>query len=124
MVRRNLYFMSLTKAQAQSQSTAADEVLTNLENTRFIAAVDYQILDAIAQGKYFVNSNTWPGVDPKEVCQTYIDLGYQVYFPDYPTSMAYQPAQLFGEFWDAFWAQNSYIPPSIKNPVRIIISWE
>ena len=116
--------MSLTKAQAQTQSTTANDVLTALENTRFISAVDLQILDAIAQGIFFVNSNTWQGVDPKEVCQYYIDLGYEVYFPEYATSMAYQPAQLFGEFWEAFWAQNSMIPPSLKNPVRMIISWK
>lgn len=116
---------SITKDQAETQADIANNALTDAANTRFIDATDIQIQKAIAQGEFFVNCECFdPNIDPKIIFDYYTNLGYGVTFPDYPTNLMLQPAQLFGEFWINFWT-NNLIPANVKtNPLRFLISWK
>lgn len=115
--------MSITKDQAKTDAEAANTTLTSEADQRFIDAADAQIQEAIDQGLFYINCQTYDvKVNPKNIFEYYSGLGYGVSFPDYPTNLMLQPAQLFGEFWINFWS-NSLVPTSLKTPVRFLISW-
>lgn len=116
--------MSISRDQAQTDAQAANDTLTADANARFIAAADAQIQTAIDQGKFYVTSQTLDDIDPRTVFQHYADLGYGVSFPDYPTNLALQPAELFGAYWINFWTNGGFIPSRLKKPYRMIISWK
>jgi len=113
-----------TRSKAEIDATAVQTALTDAANARFIAAADIQIQDAIAAGQFFVNCETGDDIDPRTVFQYYADLGYGVEFPDYPTNLALQPAELFGPYWQNFWSNGGFIPQRLKKPYRLIISWK
>jgi len=114
--------MSITKDQANTDATTAHDAIQAAANTNFYTLVDAQIQEAIAQGKFQVNCWTTEDVDLSTAFQYYADLGYAVSFPDYPTNLDFQPAQMFGAFWEDFWA-NVIHTSQIKNPARMIIAW-
>lgn len=116
--------MSIPRSQAEIDAQAAQDALTAEANARFIAAADIQIQTAIEQGKFYVNCETQDDIDPRTVFQHYADLGYGVSFPDYPTNLALQPAELFGAYWINFWTNGGFIPSRLKKPYRLIISWK
>lgn len=116
--------MSIPRSQAEIDAQTALDALTAAANARFIAAADIQITEAIAQGKFYVNCLTEDAIDPKTVFQYYADLGYGVAFPDYPTNLSLQPAELFGPYWINFWSNGGFIPQNLKKPYRLIISWK
>lgn len=116
--------MSITRSQAEIDADAAKAAITAAANTRFIAAADIQIQDAIDQGMFWCSSITTDDIDPQTVFQHYADLGYGVSFPDYPTNLALQPAELFGAYWINFWSNGGFIPRLLKKPYRLIISWK
>lgn len=116
--------MSVPKAQATAETEVTNQEIVDAANTRFIAAADQQITEAIAQGVFWVNCQTFDlNVDIKTVFMHYADLGYGVSLPDYPTNQMLQPAALFGEFWINYWT-NKLMPRDVKKPFRMIISWK
>jgi hypothetical protein len=116
--------MSITRSQAEIDAQAAFDAATAAANARFIAAADIQIQIAIDDGKFYVSCTTEDNIDPRTVFQYYADLGYGVSFPDYPTNLALQPAELFGAYWINFWVNGGFIPQNLKKPYRLIISWK
>lgn len=116
--------MSIPRSTAQTEAQAANDALVLAANNRFIAAADQQITDAIARGAFFANCQTFDDIDPKTIFQYYANLGYGVEFPDYPTNLALQPAELFGAYWMNFWTNGGFIPQNLKKPYRLIISWK
>lgn len=115
--------MSISKSQAETDAQAAQDALEAASATNFITAADAQIQEAIDQGRFYVNCLTFDeNVNPKTIFDYYTGLGYGVSFPDYPQSLALQPAQLFGEFWINFWT-NNMVPQVNKYPLRMLISW-
>lgn len=115
---------SIPESQANSDALIAHTALVAAANQRFIDAADIQIQEAIVQGKYWVNCETFEeNIDPKALFDYYAALGYKVSFPDFTAhDLSQQPAQLFGEFWINFW-NNGLIPSSTKLPLRIILGW-
>lgn len=114
---------SLPASTANSDSDAAKAVLVAADNSKFIGMVDAQILLAIAEGKSFVSATTFGYVHPKDIWAYYANLGYFVRFPDLIQGQRFQPADLFGEFWDDFWG-GIFVPPFPKGPIRIVINWD
>lgn len=115
--------MSIPKSQAESEAQTANDAIVLAANTRFIAAADQQITEAIDLGVFWVNCQTFDlNVDLKTVFMHYADLGYKISLPDYPCNQMLQPAALFGEFWINYWTSNLY-PRDVKKPFRMIISW-
>jgi len=110
---------------ASAANTASKTALTAAQvaaNTQFYANVDAQIAQAQAQGLFEINATTSQNVDLPTVFSYYVNLGYAVYFPDYPASLDNQPQQLFGQYWEAYWSNILYLTP-LKNPCRMNISW-
>lgn len=118
----NLYVMSNTKDQSNTSANAAKLATQTAEDTLWIANIDAQIAEAVAQGKFRISAISSKGVDLKTVFQYYANLGYVVWFPDYPTNLNYQPVDLFGAYWDLYWT-NQFALYRIKNPARMIVSW-
>lgn len=114
--------MSITKAQAQADTTVSNDALVAADNALFIAAADVQILEAITLGKSQIQAWSFGKVNVQQIYQYYADLGYQVAFPDIDTNPNTSPSNLFGEFWTAFWEHQMFTAVA-KNPVRILIGW-
>lgn len=115
--------MSMTDAAAKAASDAQLATLQAADNAIFIAAADVQITQAIALGQNYIATTTWGNVNTKDIFTHYHDLGYNCWFPDEPLSHGLVPAQMFGEFWEAFW-NNTLFLANVKNPCRMIISWQ
>lgn len=115
--------MSITRSQAEIDADVALAAITAAANARFIAAADIQITDAIARGQFWISSTTTDNIDPETIFRHYADLGYGVSFPDYPSNLALQPAELFGAYWINFWSNGGFIPRLLKKPYRLLISW-
>jgi len=114
--------MSLPNNATAHASTLAD--LTALQvaaNAKFIALTTDLINDAILRGVYQVSVTSFENCDLATIASTFAALGYVVTFPD-SILFNMQPAQLFGQAWFDYWRLNG-VPPEIKNPARIIISW-
>ena len=114
--------MSNTKVQSNTDANASQLAIQTAQDTAFIANIDTQIAEATTQGKFQVSSISSKGVDLKTVFQYYVNLGYVVWFPDYPTNLNYQPVDLFGAYWDLYWT-NQFGLLRITNPTRMIVSW-
>jgi hypothetical protein len=115
--------MTLPRTQAQTEAQTALDEVTAAANARFIAAADIQIQEAILQGEFWISATTTDDIDPETVFRHYADLGYGVSFPDYPTNLSLQPAELFGAYWINFWSNGGFIPRLLKKPYRLLISW-
>lgn len=115
--------MSIPRSQAETDAQTARDAITSAADALFIAAADIQIQDAVDRGLFYVNCETTEDIDPRTVFQYYADLGYGVSFPDYPTNLSLQPAELFGPYWINFWTNGGFIPQRLKKPYRLIISW-
>jgi hypothetical protein len=113
---------SLPAATAQTDSKTADAALVATANANFIAAVDAQIVQAIALGKFQVSATTFVNVHPRVIAQYYSNLGYWVQFPDLVQGPNFQPADLFGEYWVDFW-NNTLFPFFGSKPARMVIGW-
>ncbi len=119
----NLYLtMSQTRDQANSATLPIQTAIQTAQDTIFIANVDAQITEKIAQGAFQISATTFNGVNLQTVFQYYVNLGYAVSFPDYPANLNYQPVDLFGQYWEAYWLHRLSLYP-IQNPARIIIQW-
>lgn len=118
----NLYCMSNTRDQANSAATTAQTAIQTAEDTLFIANIDAQIAEAVAKGKFQISATSSKGVNLQTVFMYYANLGYVVWFPDYPTNLNYQPVDLFGTYWELYWT-NQFLRYRLKNPARMIISW-
>lgn len=115
--------MSISKATANANSTVSSDAIILAANTAYIATVDQQILDAIAQGEFWVNSLSYDlNIDIQTVYNHYRDLGYIVTLPDYPTNRFLNPAAEFGDFWTNYWS-GDLIPRDVNKPFRMVISW-
>jgi hypothetical protein len=114
--------MSETRDQANADAQTALTAIQTAENTQFIANVDAQIQEAIAQGRFEVSATTSKNVDIQTVFEYYVNLGYMVWFPDYPTNLNVQPVELFGQYWTDYWQHILSLYP-LKNPARIIVGW-
>lgn len=114
--------MSLPNKDAANASTLAD--LTALQaaaNALFISEATDLINDAILRGVYQVSVTTFENCDIASIAFSFASLGYFVSFPDH-INFNDQPAQLFGQAWFEYWRTNG-LPPHLKNPARMIISW-
>ena len=115
--------MSDTRDQANTAAEAAKAAIQTAEDALFIANIDAQITEAIAQGRFQVSATSSKGVSLKTVFDYYANLGYIVWFPDYPTNLNYQPVDLFGAYWELYWT-NQFLRYRLKNPTRMVISWK
>lgn len=113
---------SIPASTAITDSDAAILALVTADNAKFIADVDQQILDAIDLGKYEVSATTFGYVNPHDIYTYYLNLGYMVTFPDLIEGQAFQPADLFGQFWIDYW-NHTLLPRCAKNPVRMLVFW-
>lgn len=116
--------MSISRSQAETDATTANNAAIAAANARFIAAADIQIQEAIDQGQFWVSATTTDDIDPQTVFKHYADLGYGVSFPDYPTNLSLQPAELFGAYWVNFWSNGGFVPQLLKKPYRLLITWK
>lgn len=116
--------MSTPQSIALTNAQAANDALTAAANTRFIAAADAQIATAISAGQFYVSCETLDDINPQTIFQYYANLGYGVSFPDFPTNLNLQPADLFGPYWQNFWTNGGLIPSHLRKPYRLIIAWK
>lgn len=114
--------MSQTRDQANSEAKAARSAIQIAADNQFIANVDLQIAEAIAQGNFRISAVTSENVSLHIIFNYYADLGYFVSFPDYPANLNIQPVELFGQYWNDYWLHLLSLYP-IRNPARINISW-
>ena len=116
--------MSLTKDQANTDSTTEKAAEQADALTRYVADADALIQNAIDQGKFHATTYSYdPNLVPTDVIDYYTALGYKVGFPDYLNNLALQPAQLFGEFWVNFWS-GVQAPNPVTLPLKITLNWE
>jgi|ERR1035437_5577741 hypothetical protein len=113
---------SIPASTALTDQKAAHEALEAADNALFIADADRQILAAIALGRADISMTTFGHVSPHGIWKYYSNLGYNINFPDLIQGQAFQPVDLFGEFWINYW-NHTLLPPFSKNPVRIVINW-
>ena len=107
-------------SQTHADAIAAQDALTAAANARFIAAVDIAIDQAVAQGKFRYAPLLDKDVSCKDIADHYNTLGYKVGPANCPFWDT-QAAVLFGESWEAYWA-NRWIC-LCRKPCRIRISW-
>jgi hypothetical protein len=113
---------SIPSNVARAEQNVVKTALTAADNALFIADADRQILAAIALGKADISMTTFGHVNPHDIWKYYANLGYNINFPDLIQGQAFQPVDLFGEFWINYW-NHTLLPPFSKNPVRIVINW-
>jgi hypothetical protein len=115
--------MSETRDQANAAAQTSLTAIQLAANTQFIANVDAQIAEAITQGRFQISAVTSLDVDLQTVFSHYVNLGYMVFFPDYPNNLNIQPVELFGQYWVDYWNHILSLFP-LKNPARMTISWK
>lgn len=113
---------SIPASTALSEQEVAEAALVAADNARFIADADQQIQAAIALGKKEISMTTFGHVHPTDIFKYYANLGYNVDFPDLVQGQAFQPVDLFGQFWVEFW-NHTLFPGRPKGPTRILINW-
>lgn len=93
-------------------------------NASFIDTLTPMIATAAAKGEFWVTALTYEPMNLHDLAVTLRGLGYLVAFIDNrPTD--FQPAELFGEAWEAFWAGGQgFIPDNLKNPTRVRVGWK
>jgi hypothetical protein len=116
--------MSMPRDTTEASTNVIKDANTLAANAAFIAAADLQIQEAVARGVFWVSTQTASDINPETVFKHYADLGYGVSFPDYPTNLSLQPAELFGSYWVNFWSNGGFIPSLLKKPYRLLISWK
>jgi hypothetical protein len=113
-------------ASAAKTTSDTDKVaLTAAANQAFIDNSVVAINQATANGKYEVFQMTSEHCDFNQLALYFQNLGYQVFFPDFPPFDGSQPAELFGPFYIAYW-ENQLIPTNMRprNPVRLGLRWK
>ena len=113
---------SIPAKTALAEQRAVETALVAADNALFIADADRQIQAAIALGKKEISMTTFGHVRPRDIFKYYTNLSYNVNFPDLIQGQAFQPVDLFGEFWINYW-NHTLLPPHVKTPVRILINW-
>ena len=113
---------SIPANAALAAQRAAEAALVAAANSNFIIDADNQIQAAIALGRTEISITAANHVDPHDIFKYYTNLGYNVDFPDFRQGDAFQPVDLFGQFWIEYW-NHTLLPPYARNPVRIIINW-
>jgi len=113
---------SIPASAALAAQKAAEDALVAADNALFIADADNQIQAAIALGRTEISITAQRHVNPHDIYKYYTNLGYNVDFPDFRQGTAFQPVDLFGQFWIEYW-NHTLLPPFQKNPVRVIINW-
>lgn len=114
--------MSITRNQANTNTTAQQTAIQTAADAIFIAAADAAIANAINFGKFTTTVSTFKGVNIQTVYYYYANLGYGVSFPDVPNNLYANPAELFGFFLDQYY--NNYIASlRLSNPLRITLYW-
>lgn len=93
-------------------------------NNSFIAAADTAIADAASRGLHLVRLSLFDNVNLQDIVHYYQNLGYIVAAP-LPPNVGEQPAQLFGQFWEAFWENPTFYFSINGFPAitEIYISW-
>lgn len=115
---------SVTKDQANTDAEAALAALYAAANAKFIADADVQIQQAVAQGLLFVNCTTSDDVNPADIFNYYVNLGYQVQFPDYPkNSTPTAPPDSNSGFWVSSWLNTGLTRTKLQKPYRFLIIW-
>lgn len=121
--------MSITRAEANANSTTSQNAIMSNADTIFIANVDWQIQQAISQGQFQVTAVSNAFINLMGVYQYYANLGYNVSFPDYANqnganlpSIIQQPTNYFGYNWTAYWAGLIQLN-LVSNPARLTIQW-
>lgn len=109
---------------ANVDSTTDHDALVAAANQQFIDQTVVAIANATTNGKFEVFMTTFQNCDFNLLATYFQNLGYTVIFPDFPPFDGSQPAQLFGDFWIAYW-DNQLIPTGMKprNPVRMGFRW-
>lgn len=113
--------MSLTESAANSAAIAAQEAIEDAANAVFIANADAAIADAISMGKFRVYINSVKHMSFKDIFDYYTNLGYQIGMPT--CTVGNQPAQLFGQFWIAFWENGGFLTCKCHAPCQVVILW-
>ncbi len=113
---------SVPASAALAAQKEAEDALVAAANAKFIVDADQQIQAAIAQGRTEISITAFGYVKPHDIFKYYTNLGYNVDFPDFRQGDAFQPVDLFGQFWIEYW-NHTLLPPFAKNPVRILINW-
>lgn len=108
---------------AYANSLASLTTIQTAADDLFISDAAEAIAQANALGKYFVVLTTTKDCNILAIQTYFTGLGYHLFYLDLPNpSLAHQPAELFGQFWFCYWSNNC-VPPYVRNPQRIRISW-
>ena len=116
--------MSNDQKVTNAAAAAARTALQTTADDNFIAAADAAIADKASQGHYLVALDLFENVNLQNIVTYYQNLGFIVSAP-YPPNVGEQPAQLFGEFWTAYWRNQTFwfTINGFPRPKTIFISW-
>jgi hypothetical protein len=136
--------MSISKTDANSQSAITSVAVQSAVDSEFIAQSDLLITSQISIGSFKATLSLTKGVSAANVMKHYQTLGYTVLLqPSYGygyDSNAYnglgegygsndynldQPVELFGSFWEQYWANTpvNLLICDGKSPIQIYLSW-
>jgi len=90
-----------------ANATAAQTAIMSDAEATFIAAADIAIADSASRGLFQVRLTLNDYVNLQTIVTYYQNLGYVVAAP-LPPNVGEQPAQMFGEFWEAFWQNPTF----------------
>ena len=114
---------SIPASAVLAAEEAQQAALTAADNALFIADADQQIQAAIALGlKREVSMTTFGHVNPRDIYMYYANLGYNISYPDLQQGQAFQPADLFGNFWINY-LNHTLLRPWTHKPLRVVINW-
>lgn len=110
-----------TEATVHAAAIAAQEARENAANALFIAEADAAIADAVSMGKFKIYLSSVKHMSFKDIQDYYQALGYEIGMPNCSWGNC-QPAQLFGQFWLAYWERRQIC--QCHRPCRVVIMWK
>lgn len=117
-----------TALQANTSSKADKTIIVDAANKLFIDGATFAINQAIMQGKFRVFIYNVERMDISYIRTYFTNLGYTIAIPNYNNGQ-FQPAALFGEFWNHFWLDPfepfSFFPEAANNNkvYQVLITW-
>lgn len=109
-----------TKDTSNAEAQADKEALVAAANTKFINEATTVMAEAVSMGKFSVTLNTFEYVSLSDITTYFQNLGYGVDILRF-RSLYEQPVELFGYWWDDYWAHRLICRGPF--PHRVEISW-
>lgn len=114
-----------SSSEALAASNASQLSLQAYADSVFISETADAIANAVAQGLFSVVLTTFQDCSISNIQAYLLHLGYTISYPDFgnPNLSPNNPAQLFGQAYVDFWANNKIINQPSINPARMKIEW-